>query len=153
MKTLYFDIDGTVLLDNQQAVKPRLGQGEFETAIRSAGFNRMVCVGNFCRIAALAAELIPNYPKYDVLMNLCRGALLDADWVRRRTTFVEDAETRAAFIDLSGDWWYLDDLAAHYCQLAGMTKVYTANIGTRICAPAPRGDGADVLEWLQRATP
>ena len=103
VKTLYFDIDGTVLLDNQQAVKPRLARGEFEAAVRRAGFERMVCVGNFCKIAALASEVNPDYPEYDVLMNLCRGAFLDADWVRQRTTFVEDAENRVAFIDLSGD--------------------------------------------------
>lgn len=37
MKTLYFDIDGTILLADEGTVKPELKAGRFEAAVRAGG--------------------------------------------------------------------------------------------------------------------
>jgi hypothetical protein len=91
MKTLYFDIDGTILLDDQNVVKSQLGSGRFEAALR-----------------------------------------------------------KADFIDYSGDWWYVDDLAQYYMERASKANIYVENLGGRIYVPSPNGDGRDVLEWLMK---
>ena len=41
MKTLYFDIDGTILLLDQHVPKPGLANGRFEAAIRKVGFQNV----------------------------------------------------------------------------------------------------------------
>ena len=151
MKTLYFDIDGTILLDDRNAVKAELGNGEFEAAVRSAGFLALVCVGNFGAIAHAVKELGVEYDELGVLFGLCCGAIQDETWLRSRTVLITDPQHRADFIDYTGDWWYVDDLARHYMESAGKTEIFKENLGKRICAPDPQGDGRDVLEWLSTA--
>ena len=43
-RVLYFDIDGTLLTESEP--KTALADGAFEQAVRAAGFDRLVCVGN-----------------------------------------------------------------------------------------------------------
>lgn len=153
MKTLYFDIDGTLLVDGAGTVKSLLGNGNFEDAVRRAGFTSLVCVGNFADIARIAKQILPDYDEIGALHRLCLGAFQDEAWLRSRTSLVEDAANRAAGIDPSRDWWYVDDLAAHYMRLAGRQDLFEAHLGGRICVPGPHGDGGDVLEWLISAAP
>ena len=35
-------------------------------------------------------------------------------------------------------------------QSAGRDDVFGENLGKRICAPEPLGDGHDLLEWLRK---
>jgi hypothetical protein len=151
MKTLYFDIDGTILLEDRNAVKPRLGAGEFESAVRSAAFSKLVCVGNFCAVARAVRELRAEYDALGVVFHLCRGAFRDEAWFRSSTVLIEDPQRRVDAIDLAGDWWYLDDSARLYMADAGKIDVFREDVGRRICAPDPVGDGADVLGWLKTA--
>ena len=153
MKTLYFDIDGTLLVNDGDAVKTELGAGKFEEAVRGAGFLRLVCVGNFASIAHAIKEIHADYDAIGVLFRVCRGAFQDEAWLRSRTVLVTDPGNRANEIDLSGDWWYVDDLAEHYMHVAGRDCAFSANLGGRICTPAPLGDGRDVLEWLSNTVP
>ena len=152
MKTLYFDIDGTILLNDRNAVKSALAAGKFEGAVRSAGFLRLVCVGNFAAIASAVRELGVEYDELGVLFALCGGAFQDEAWLRSRTILVTDPGNRADHIDYSGDWWYVDDLAEQYMQNAGRDDLFGENLGKRICAPEPLGDGHDLLKWLRKAT-
>lgn len=152
MKTLYFDIDGTILLDEKNAVKAQLGGGKFEAAVREAGFSSLVCVGNFCAIAQGIKELGNEYDELGVLYGLCGGAFQDETWLRTTTVLINDPRNRADFIDYSSDWWYVDDLARYYMEITGKANIYQDNIGGRICAPSPNGDGKDVLEWLKKTT-
>lgn len=131
MKTLYFDIDGTILLNDQDAVKPELGDGGFESAVRRAGFDHLVCVGNFCAIAHAMRRALPDYDAIGVL-------------------FIEEPHHRASRIDLSIDWWYADDLAEHYMTAANQAAVFREHNGGRICVPDPVGSGQDLLEWLKQ---
>lgn len=151
MKTLYFDIDGTVLVEDADAVKDRLGNGALENAIQAAGFTQLVCVGNFAAIANTVREIHPDYDGIGVLFRLCRGAFEDEAWLRSKATLVLDPGNRAAHIDPSGDWWYVDDLAEYYMRIAGKANLFREHVGGRICVANPSGDGSDVLEWLGSA--
>ena len=149
MKTLYFDIDGTVLVDDEEMVKTELAGGEFETAVRAAGFEAVICVGNFCAIAHAIRSMGIEYDGVGVLYSLCRGAFTDEAWLRASTVLIEDPVHRAEYIEYTGDWWYVDDLARHYMEKAGRVEVFTKYIGHRICAPDPKGSGRDIKEWLR----
>ena len=149
-KTIYFDIDGTVLLDEHQKVKSALGQGCFERAVREAGFTDLVCVGNFAGIAHTLKSIQIDYDGLGMIFQLCAGAFEDEKWFRARTALLEDPADRAKYIDLNGDWWYVDDLAEYYMERAGLEGVFTSQLGSRICMPDPDGDGQDVLEWLSK---
>jgi hypothetical protein len=148
MKTLYFDIDGTVLLDDENAVKSELGDGRLEYAIREAGFDQLVCVGNYGAIAHAVKSLAPDYDELGVLFGLCRGAFRNESWLRNNVTLIENPQDRAEYIDYSADWWYVDDLARHYMEKSGRAGIYQSALGSRICEPDPKGNGSDILSWL-----
>jgi hypothetical protein len=148
MRTLYFDIDGTVLILDSGVVKPALACGGLERAIRSADIKQLVCVGNFAGIIRVVWTGNPGFDGLGALLGLCRGAFLDEVWFRGATQLVVDSQLRAAEVDLSGDWWYMDDDAARYFELAGRSDVFERERGKRILQPMPTGDGADVLEWI-----
>ena len=44
----------------------------------------------------------------------------------------------------------VDDCAREFMTSAGLADVYAQESGQRICVPAPDGDGADVMTWLER---
>jgi hypothetical protein len=69
-------------------------------------------------------------------------------WLRSKVTFVPDPGNRVAHIDMSKDWWYVDDLAEYYMRLAGKADLFQEHVGGRVCAADPAGDGSDVLKWL-----
>jgi hypothetical protein len=148
IKTLYFDVDGTVLPADRPGAKPRLAGGGLEAAVRRAGFVRLVCVGNFARIAHLATAVDPGYDAMHVLFDLCGGAFADEDWFRSVTTLIRDPELRTRQIDYAGDWWYVDDLAEEYFREAGQDGILAAHRGTRVHIPDPVGNGQDMLDWL-----
>ncbi len=148
MKTLYFDIDGTILTSDQHDVKPCLANGRLEAAIREAGFQRLVCVGNFSRIAGLLRESGVAYDELAALFSLCRGAFGDETWFRSVTSLVANPEHRTREINFSGDWWYVDDLAAEYLRAANQGDLLTQHQGTRIFMPSPTGNGDDLMKWI-----
>jgi hypothetical protein len=51
LRRLYFDIDGTIPTLDTGEPKPVLAAGRLEVAIRNAGFDEIVCVGNFVNVA------------------------------------------------------------------------------------------------------
>jgi hypothetical protein len=151
MKTLYFDIDGTILVEDKNAVKSELGQGLFEAAVKKARFEKLVCVGNFGAIAHAVKELGVEYDELGVLFGLCRGAFLNEAWFRSVAVSIDDPQFRADSIDFGGNWWYVDDLAYHYLKNSGKADIFFEFLGNRICAPDPIGNGRDVLDWLSLA--
>ena len=50
MRILYFDIDGTLLLEDTIHAKSKLAEGRFEDAVRGAGLDKLVCVGTFVKL-------------------------------------------------------------------------------------------------------
>jgi len=55
MKTLYFDIDGTSYVGSARR-EALSRKWRLEAEIRKAGFRKLVCVGNFSRIAGMLRE-------------------------------------------------------------------------------------------------
>jgi hypothetical protein len=148
LKTLYFDIDGTVVRAASSRVKPALGGGALEAAVRAAGIERLVCVGSFVTAARLLMQIERDYDPLGAILDLCRGAFVDHTWFRGATDLVADADERVSGIDMATDWWYVDDLAAYFFTRAGRQDVYAREQGRRVYAPRPDGDGKGILEWL-----
>lgn len=148
MRTLYFDIDGTLLLNDHAGAKTFLANGVFEEAVRAAGIGRLVCVGNFVDVVRIAATIQPSYDRVKALFSICLGVFSSEAWFRENVAMADDAERRAELVDLGADWWYVDDLAEHYFRAAGRDDTFRHEAGRRIMVPTPNGDGRDVLEWL-----
>jgi hypothetical protein len=148
MRTLYFDIDGTVLLNDHAGAKACLANGGFEKAVRAAGIERLVCVGNFVDAVRIASKIQPTYDGVSALFGICLGVFSNEAWFRQNVFLIDDAERRAELVDLGADWWYVDDLAEHYFRTAGREDTFRSEEGRRIMVPTPNGDGRDVLEWL-----
>lgn len=148
MRTLYFDIDGTVLVLDAGVPKPALAEGRLERAIRRASMDMLVCVGNFAGVVQSVRAVRPGYDGLGVLFSLCGGAFSDETWFREHVEFVSDPKLRATEVKLDTDWWYMDDQAERYFAAAGRSELFRAHRGRRILEPSPRGDGRDVLDWL-----
>jgi hypothetical protein len=149
-KTLYFDIDGTLLLTDQGTVKARLARCRFGRAVRAAGFTKLVCVGNFCSVLAIVEEYgVPDFDGLGAVASICGGAFADDLWYRSVASLLKTPERRGELIDYSSDWWYVDDLAEHYLTEANLVHVLNEQSGKRICIPDPNGDGQDILDWLK----
>lgn len=153
MRTLYFDIDGTLLVSDHAGPKPCLANGRFEAAVRVARIDCLVCVGNFADVVRLASQIQSSYDALGAVFNICSGVFASETWFRESVILTDDSERRAALIDLGADWWYVDDLAEHYFRTAGRDEAYRREVGRRIMVPSPNGDGSDVLEWLSAIPP
>jgi hypothetical protein len=149
LKTLYFDIDGTVRLFDQWATKKELRGGRFGAAVRAAGCERLVCVGNAVGILHFAMQEVPDTDSAGTLLELMEGAFDDEAWFRSVVVLARDPFTRGEEIDLDGDWWYADDLAEDYLVEAGRRDVFEREAGRRIHVAEPRGTGARLLAWLE----
>jgi len=146
MRKLYFDIDGTVLAPDTGIAKAALANGRFEIAVRRAEFDEIVCVGNFVGSIRTVWTVKPEYDGMGALFALCRGVFQDEAWFRSHVRLVQNPKGRAAEIDQTVDWWYVDDEAERYFTQGDRSDLLHEYAGTRICIPSPRGDGADILE-------
>ena len=146
VKILYFDINGTIVRDYQ--CKPALAGGAFEQAVREAGFGRLVCMSNAQSFIKLLDEMGHAPNPLAIMFNMCWGAFRDADWFHQVTTLVPDPGHRALYIDVTTDWWYLDDLAKKYLEKEGLASLFETNLGRRILVPTASSDGEEILRWL-----
>ncbi|HEV8480755.1 MAG TPA: hypothetical protein VGR66_08160 [Candidatus Eisenbacteria bacterium] len=150
MRTLYFDIDGTVLRMYTPHAKPALAKGALGRAVREAGIEKLVCIGNYCEVAYMMQPLVENFDPLGSVLEVCSGVFDDDDWFRTRTRLIRKPDLRAAEVDLTDDWWYMDDLAEKYFADAGRAEVYRTHAGSRILVPSAEGDGEDVLAWIRK---
>jgi hypothetical protein len=153
-RTLFFDIDGTLLVGSFGRPKAALADGAFERALRAAGFERLVCVGNVVGIVRQleAGPLARQVDGHAMVLGLCQGAFADPAWFRSVTTLVTDPRERAKVVaaHADDDWAWVDDQAERYCAEAGLDAFFDAHLGRRIFVPTFEGDGQDVLAWLGR---
>ena len=146
VKTLYFDIDGTIVFEYQ--CKPALADGAFERAVRRAGFQRLVCMSNLQSFIKLLDEMGHAPDRLAVMFDMCWGAFSDAVWFRQSTTLVPDPDHRAIYIDVASDWWYVDDRAKEYLEKEALASLLEANLGRRILVLTPDSGGVEILRWL-----
>jgi len=151
MRKLYFDIDGTVLALDTGLPKTALANGGFENAVTRAEFHEIVCVSNFVGVIRTVWTVKPEYDGVGAVFALCRGVFQDEAWLRGCLRLAENPKTRAAEIDQTADWWYVDDEAERYITQADRVEALHEHVGKRICIPWPTGDGADILEWLKNS--
>jgi hypothetical protein len=149
MRRLYFDVDGTILRMYTTSAKPALAGGMLERAVRQAGIEEIVCVGNYVAVALVMSSMCEDFDTLGAIFEMCAGVFEDEAWFRAHTRLVSDPDRRAAEIDLDSDWWYVDDLAEKYFQAAGRAEVFREHLGHRVFSPSPEGDGQDVLDWLR----
>ena len=149
MRTLFFDLDGTVVALEEGTVKPRLAGGAFERAIRRAGFDRLVCVGSAVALIAYVEELKMRPDGHQMIFDLCFGAFEDKSWFMSVCSWIAEPRARGSAIDDVGDWWYVDDLAQRYLEQAGKRSLFERHKGGRILVPGANGNGQDVLDWLE----
>lgn len=147
---MYFDIDGSLLIGDTGKPKAALANGAFERALRRCRFERLICVGNFVDAARTASKINSDYDIHGAIFRICAGVFEDEEWFRAATSLTDDSYYRAAGVDLSVDWWYLDDLAKYYFSAAGRQDVFEVNAGVRIFIPSADGDGEDVINWIDR---
>jgi len=148
VKTLYFDIDGTVLDIGFGQPKSALTNGRFETAIRRAGFQKLICVGSIISVFHLAHELGRSVDEVGAIFNLCGGSFSDEFWFRQTVQLVPDPKHRTQHINFAEDWWYVDDMAEEYFKLDKMEELFANHKDKRVFTPTPIGDGQDILNWL-----
>jgi hypothetical protein len=149
-RTLYFDLDGTIVHGDFGHVKPKLADGALEKAIRRSGFDRLVCVANMCTIVSTLIESGRDVDGLEMIFKLSQGAFRDESWFRASTRLIPDGSRRARYIDFGGDWWWVDDRALFFLDREGLAS-HAAEKGRRLMIPQPDGDGADMIAWLEAA--
>jgi hypothetical protein len=149
MRSLYFDIDGTLLDINSGKPKTALANGAFEKLVRRSGLDRLVCTGQFIDVIRDAAEFGGSYDGMGALFRVCRGVFLDETWFRDNVLLVQDPTNRAGEVDFTEDWWYVDDMAEYYFGLVRLNSTFAKHVGRRILVPSSDGDGEDITNWFE----
>lgn len=62
-----------------------------------------------------------------------------------------DSDHRCKHIDLTSDWYYVDDWADKFFPEQHGEALYLQQLGSRILLADPHGSGEDILEWLDKA--
>lgn len=151
-KSLYFDIDGTILDKSTKAVKKNLQNGQLELKIREANFDEILCVGNVNDIFQGLEDMGQQVDGVEIVYTLCFDAFTDFDWFGSNVYCTKNPDQRIKQIDFSGDWWYMDDLADRYLGNGGKNEILKQQKGNRILIPSPSGDGQDIITWLETIT-
>jgi len=113
MKTLYIDIDGHPIVDQHDVSLSR--KWRLEVEIRS-GFASWFASATSLGLPACyerAALSTMNWRPFSI----CRGAFCDQIWLRSVASLVAPEHWTREH-RCSGDWWYVDDLAAEYLHAA-----------------------------------
>ena len=159
-RVLYWDIDGTIIDQSiDEAVKPALAGGVFQSWIEAAGFDHTICVSGRATMARdalfrpyeIAAGMSPE--QEEVCMRSVWETVYDAfpsfEAFAQLTRLRYENDDRGQAIDLTEDWYYLDDLADHFFIKAYGERVFEEELGRRILMCDPEGDGSDIIAWLR----
>ena len=149
MKCLYFDLDGTVITENESRVKTALGNGILEKLIRYIKFDRIFFVGSIIEYFKGLPDFNQNKDGLQMVFDLCDGAFLDKNWFLGSVELIKNSEHRVKEINTEEDWWYIDDLAEYYCRSDEFHNLYDSHNGKRIFIPKPNDDGHSTIEWLK----
>jgi len=146
-RVLYFDIDG-VLLDYDDRPKVALVQGRLQQLLETAGFGRLVCVSGWCDVVRQPALRIPVSERLLAVHRIIAPLFPDGDWFLNHAEITDDTDHRCRHIDLTSDWFYVDDWADKFFSEQFGVQSYQQELGRRILCCDPRGDGSDIVVWL-----
>ena len=146
-RVLYFDIDGT-LLDNEDRPKSALLGGRLQHTLMHAGFTKFVCVSGWSDLfASPVLRLSPEERKRAICKML--KEMLDGDFLEDQLRLAVETDNRCRSIDVNQDFYYIDDWADEYTIKQFGENFYNAHYGKRILRVDPYGDGTDILDWLE----
>lgn len=148
-RTLYFDIDGTLVHQTFGRAKGALAGGRFEALARRAGFDRLVCVSDAVSISGMLFESGQVQRPQDALAAFFSGTIRDDGRWLDGVELVEDPIRRCAFIDDAEDWYYVDDHAEAYLDRDRPDLLATAVRAGRVLPCDGSSDGREVARWLR----
>ncbi len=148
-RILYFDIDG-VLLDYQDNIKAALDGGALERALKAARIDRLICVSGWADMSRETVLDIPLAERPGWVYRKFSSLIPDRRWCLERLELGSDTDHRGRLIDLTTDWYYVDDWADKFFIEANGPAAFAQWRGRRILMADPFGDGTDVLRWLAR---
>ena len=132
-------------------MKSCLAAGAFESLVRAADFEQIICVGNMVAVLQQLAELgIDDVARAEVVFDYCDGAFSDFSWFRRSVRYIADPHRRVGHMDLTDDWWYADDLASYFFELENKVQTFDEEFHRRVYVPRANGDGQGLARWLGR---
>lgn len=148
-RVLYFDIDG-VLLTLGEEVKSSLADGALERELKRLRFSSLVCVSDWVEASREKMPGASVRQRGSWIRSTCKlqAVFPDEDWFLEHLHLAEDTANRGQSIDMTRDWYYLDDWAREFLGREFGDDLYRREAGRRILMPDPGGDGRDILEWL-----
>ena len=148
-RVLYFDIDG-VLLNLREEVKHLLRDGALERELKQLSFSSLVCVSDWAEASHDQLPRASVKRRGSWIRRACtlQGVFPDESWFLGRLHLAEDAGSRCRIIEMTKDWYYVDDWAREFLGKEFGDELYQREKGRRVLMPDPDGDGSDVLDWL-----
>lgn len=153
-RTLYFDIDGTIN-DYNDVVKSRFRNGQLQQLLEELGFKSLVCVSGWATMVRDAGAYqswrqLSNDDMVEAVREVILDAFPDREIFHSACELRFENDDRCNHIDTSKDWYYLDDWANEFAAKR-WAETMPDEFLTRICQCAPRGDGGDIIDFLQGA--
>ena len=148
-KTLYFDIDGTILDASTKAVKKNLQNGQLELKIKERNFDDIFCLGNVNEIFKGLDDMGQHVESVEILYTLCFDAFTDFDWFTKSINCLKTPGKQFRQIEFIGNWWYMDDQAVNFLRKCGKSEILKQESAKRILIPNPDSDGNEIISWLE----
>ncbi len=150
MRTIYFDIDG-VMLNYDEKPMEALTAGRLQSELQRLDVDTLVCLSGWSDIVNTSAIAPIPIPKQKGQIATLLGDLFpDREWLLNRLILRYNSDARCQHIDLSTNWFYLDDWADQFFVQQFGAGRYQQELGRRILRVDPYGEGADILDWLHR---
>ena len=135
MKTLYFDIDGTIN-DYHDVTKRRLSDGTLQKLLIRKGFERLVCVSGWTTMIRDASRNPYFRPTMEQQIETLRQVIVEAfpdkEDFHARCKLEFENDQRGRHINLAEDFYYLDDWAKEFFEKHHGPGSYAAYESTRI---------------------
>ncbi|WP_419535809.1 hypothetical protein [Endozoicomonas sp.] len=144
---LYFDIDG-VLLNYDDEPKTMLLDGRLQTRLKALNLDRLVCVSGWSDIVNSDVPPKPQSIQKERIYDLLKAIFTDRAWFLYRLQLQYNTDQRCQYINLTGNWFYMDDWADQFFTDAYGSKAYSQHLGQRVLLVDPHAAGEDILSWL-----
>ena len=100
-----------MLLDYQDNIKAALDRGALERALKAARIDRLICVSGWADMSRETVLDIPLAERPGWVYRKFASLIPDRRWCLERLEIRGDTDHRGRLIDLTTDWYYVDDWA------------------------------------------